>query len=146
MFLIYNKRKHYNHHGLRNKVIYYMFLVSMCASFTACHESIEKRAQREAREYTERNCPTPIINSSRTDSVTFDIDTKTYTYYCSFFDRLDNAEAINKNYKQLNDGFRDLSINNTSLKVFVEAGFTFKYIVRSGSNPETILFQGSYKK
>lgn len=45
----------------------------------SCHENLEKRAQREAREYTEKYCPTPVQNYTRTDSVTFDIKTKHIT-------------------------------------------------------------------
>ena len=52
--------------------------------FVSCHESLEERAEREAREYTERNCPTPVVNFSRTDSVRFDREARNYIYYCSF--------------------------------------------------------------
>ena len=44
----------------------------------SCHENLEKRAQREAREYTEKYCPTPVQNYTRTDSVAFDVKTKIY--------------------------------------------------------------------
>ena len=58
------------------KTILSVLTVMMLAS---CHESIEERAQREAREFTERYCPTPVVNYTRTDSVAFDMKSKTYT-------------------------------------------------------------------
>ena len=47
----------------------------------SCTESLEDRAVREAREYTEKVRPTPYINDSRTDSAVFDKTSRTYTYY-----------------------------------------------------------------
>ena len=51
------------------KLIYTAVLVSLLAS---CTESLEDKAAREAKEYTEKYCPTPYVNDSRTDSATFD--------------------------------------------------------------------------
>lgn len=65
-------------------------IVACAALLCSCHENMEKRAQREAREYTEKYCPTPVQNYTRTDSVVFDIDTKTYHYYCSITGDLDD--------------------------------------------------------
>lgn len=145
MYLIYNKRKQNNAYSLHSTTFVYLLVLIFCISLSGCHESLEKRAARVASDYTERNCPTPIINCSRTDSVTFDEATKTFTYYCSFFDVLDNEENIAKNYKELDEGLRDIALGNTSLKTYVDAGFTFRYIVHSASNPEKVLFKNSYK-
>lgn len=114
--------------------LFTMFLVS-------CHESLEDRAVREARDYTERCCPTPVINYSRTDSVTFDKATRNYTYYCSFVDAFDNAAIINQNRQAIHDGLVEAISTNTSMKTYIDAGFTFTYIVRSASHPETILYK-----
>lgn len=146
MHLIYNKRKQNKQRTFNFIVIIAISLFSMAIGLTSCGESLEKRAVREAREYTERNCPTPIYNSTRTDSVAFDINTKTYTYYCTFFDVLDNEEFVSQNRNKMRDGMRDMVLNNTGLKNYIDAGFAFKYIIRSNSNPDKILFEDTFKK
>jgi len=72
----------------------------------SCHESLEKRAQREAREYTEKYCPTPEQNYTRTDSVVFDINTKTYHYYCSVTGILDDKKIFDNNRQKLTEAFQ----------------------------------------
>ena len=58
-----------------------LFGIMTLALMASCTESMENRAVREAREYTEKVCPTPYINDSRTDSAVFDKDSRTYIYY-----------------------------------------------------------------
>ena len=48
------------------KIIFPIMLITMLAS---CSESIEDRAVREAKEYTEKVCPTPFVNDGRTDKI-----------------------------------------------------------------------------
>ncbi len=55
--------------------LYRIFLASLVVS---CTESLEDKAAREAKEYTEKYCPTPYVNDSRTDSAAFDKTTKMY--------------------------------------------------------------------
>ncbi len=47
------------------KIIFPIMLITLLAS---CSESIEDRAAREAKEYTEKVCPTPFANDGHTDS------------------------------------------------------------------------------
>ena len=93
----------------------------------ACHESLEDRAAREAKEYTEKYCPTPVNNFTRTDSVVFDKATRTYHYYCT-----------------INDGLLQSITKSTNIKAYKEAGFNFAYTCRSQKNPRLILFEGMY--
>lgn len=106
----------------------------------SCHESLQERAAREAKEYTERCCPTPVINYTRTDSVKFDIESSTYTYFCSFVDMFDDEKVISENRKFLHDGLKDNITSNVALKPYVDAGFRFAYVVHSDKNPKQILF------
>ncbi len=57
---------------MMKKAIYSIFLASLVVS---CTESLEDKAVREAKEYTEKYCPTPYVNDSRTDSAVFDKNT-----------------------------------------------------------------------
>lgn len=112
---------------------------------SACHDNLKDRAAREAKEYTQRNCPTPVINNTRTDSVIFDKTNTNYIYYCSFVGELDNGTLIKRNWKQIHDGLYAKIKNNSSMKVYVYAGFTFTYIVRSDKDPSKVLYLDTIK-
>lgn len=120
-------------------------LLSLMLLMSACHESLEKRAVREAREYTERYCPTPVINNSRTDSVKFEIDKRNYVYYCSFVGKFDDADLIRRFRNDISGGIYSEIKRNTGMKRYIEAGYTFTYIVRSDKNPEVVLFQDTIR-
>lgn len=115
-------------------------VIIMAALMAACHESLEDRAAREAREYTEKYCPTPVVNGSRTDSVAFDRTTLTYTYYCSFLDQMDSPELISSIQPELQASLRNTLRQDVALKKIKEAGFNFAYVVRSASHPDTVLY------
>ena len=106
-----------------------------------CKESLEERAERDARVFTERNCPTPVVNNSRTDSVAFDKVTKTYTYYCSLVGEYDNEEFIDTFKNDLDKQLVESISDDTSITKLKEAGFNFKFIIRSDSNPEKTLYE-----
>ncbi len=124
------------------KIYYIIILITM---LSACHEGLEKRAEREAREYTEKFCPTPIINYTRTDSVKFDTEKKNYIYYCSFHDAFDNENIVRKSKDKISEGLYESISTNTGMKVYIDAGFSFTYIVRSGSNPTKVLYTQTIK-
>lgn len=110
----------------------------------ACHESIEERAEREAREYTRKYCPTPVSNYVRTDSAVFDKSTKTYYYYCSVVDEMDNADIMKRKYNVLKSGLLKSIKENTDFHVYKKAGFSFAYVLHSGKNPSAVLFKAVY--
>ena len=87
----------------------------------SCHESIEKRAQREAREYTERNCPTPVLNYMRTDSVVFEM-----------------------NRKLIVDNFMKQIDESTSLRAYKQEGFNFALTLHSGKDSKVKFFDKVY--
>ena len=91
-----------------------LLMITGMLMFAACQESLEDRAVREAKEYTEKFCPTPVVNYTRTDSMSFDKPTKTYYYYCSLTE---------------------------NMKVYKEANFSFAYLLRSDKNPRKVYFQ-----
>jgi len=116
------------------------FLLLGAAMLTACHESMEKRAEREAKD------PTPAVNYTRTDSVVFYPETKTYHYYCSFVDKMDDVAIIDKNRQYIDDMLLKSIIESTSLKPYKEAGFTFAYTCHSDKEPQKVLFETKYTK
>ncbi len=111
---------------------------------TSCHESLEQRAEREAREYTEKYCPTPIVNFVRTDSIAFDKTTLTYKYYCTFSNKMDNIQLVKQNENQLRTALLTALRENTNIKVYKEAGYKFSYTMYSQKHPSEMLFTTTF--
>ena len=124
------------------KLIYTAVLVSLLAS---CTESMEYKAAREAKEYTEKYCPTPYVNDSRTDSATFDKSTKTYVYYISLRNKADNKQVIEANKNKLHKIQKEALDNNPGLKKYKEEHFTFRFVYHSAKNPKEILLDDVFK-
>lgn len=120
------------------KLLFFAFFSFLLLS---CHESLEERAAREAKEYTERCCPTPVINNTRTDSVSFVIEDKTYIYYCAFVDQVDDQKVVDQYHDELHQGLYDNIAGNAGMQKFIDAGFRFVYIVHSDKNPQQVLFR-----
>lgn len=112
-------------------------------SFSSCHESLADRAAREAKEYTQKFCPTPVVNDERTDSMAFDKTTHTMNYYRSLSGKADNPEIIKANRKKLTQVLRNALINDPSSKAYKDAGFRFHFLYRSASQGKT-LFEVTY--
>ena len=124
------------------KLIYTAVLVSLLAS---CTESLEDKAAREAKEYTEKYCPTPYVDDSRTDSATFDKSTKTYVYYISLRNKADNKQVIEANKNKLHKIQKEALDNNPGLKKYKEEHFTFRFVYHSAKNPKEVLLDDLFK-
>jgi len=105
-----------------------------------CNENIDDKAAREAKEFTEKYCPGPIINQTRIDSTGYDRSTRTYTYYYTFTGVLDDKAYVAENRAELDNGLRSLIINEPSLQPFVKEGIVFQYVVHSFKNPEEVIY------
>ena len=105
---------------------------------TACQESLEERAAREAREVTESKCPMPIGDNMYLDSIVFDIPTLTQTQYFRFTGNSDNDSTV-ENIVSNNDlkGTLVKELKNTpSYKTLMNKGISFRYIYGSTAEPE----------
>ena len=127
---------------MMKKLIYTAVLVSLLAS---CTESLEDKAAREAKEYTEKYCPTPYVNDSRTDSATFDKSTKTYVYYISLRNKADNKQVIEANKNKLHKIQKEALDNNPGMKKYKEEHFTFRFVYHSAKNPKEVLLDDLFK-
>lgn len=117
-----------------------LLLAVIAASLASCHhETLEDQAEAMATDYTERYCPTPVIDMQRTDSVAFDRDTRTFNYYYTLTDRADDAEAVNTVRKKIGATLLGELKENTSMKVFKDAGFAFHYVFRSQQSKRVLL-------
>lgn len=115
-----------------------LFFLTFLAS---CQESIEERAAREAREYTEKNCPTPPQNDVITDSMVYDPVSRTVISYLRFCGAIDNAEALREHAAEIRQGQLSAIRQDMSLRVYKEAGLGFEYVCRSQSDPRQVLLR-----
>ena len=104
-------------------------------------ENLEERAAREAKEFTEKYCPTPVQENERTDSLVYQPATKTYIYYRTLCGIADNQEVINEHKAQLIKALKDATVNNTAQKPYKEANFRFRYVYHSESEPNKVLLE-----
>jgi len=116
-----------------------MILTLATLSFMACQESLEKRAEREATEYTEKNCPLLMNSFQVLDSFTFDKATHTFGYYYSLKGMMDTVAAIqpDQQHKILLDAVK----NTTNLKAYKDENYSFKYIYRSHKDPQLLIYE-----
>lgn len=110
-----------------------------------CQKSLEERAEQEARDYTRKFCPTPVYNHTRTDSLVFDRQSLTFIYYCTLTDFMDDAKLIEENRQMLTDGLRQSIQESTGLKVYKDADYSFRYVLRSEKSPDTILYESTFQ-
>ena len=109
-----------------------------------CQESLEDRCKREAWEYTEKHCPTPVGKNIVMDSMTFDKKSHTIQYAYTLSGQIDDSTTINKSNP------RELLLqevrNSTHLKLYKEAGYSFTYTYYSAKNKGTQLFKATFRK
>ena len=127
---------------MKKKLIYIGIFASLLVS---CTESLEDKAAREAKEYTEKYCPTPYVNDARTDSAAFDKTKKIYTYYISLRNKADNKKAIDANKDKLHKIQKEARDNNSGLKKYKEEHFTFRFVYHSAKNPKEVLLDDTFK-
>ena len=71
-------------------------LLGALLGFCACHfESFDERCAREAREYTEKQCPRRMDQYTLMDSLTYDDHSRTLNYYYTLEGVLDNDTVMN---------------------------------------------------
>ncbi len=122
---------------MRHKILFFAFAVLI---FSGCHRTtLEDLAAKTAEEYTERYCPTPIENGQRTDSVTFSRDTHTFGYYYSLSGKLDDPIIIENNKKQIISTILSSLKENTSMKEYKQAGYNFRYVMKSVKTGEVLI-------
>lgn len=109
-------------------------------SLLSCHESLEERASRECREFTERNCPQQLGNGVVYDSLTFDAASHTLHHYYSVTGPSDDARAFAAHADELRKAELEGIRHDVSSRRYKDAGYNFGITVRSGSHPNTVYF------
>lgn len=112
--------------------------------FSSCQESLEQRAEQEAKLYTRKNCPVRLSDILVMDSLTFEASTHTLHYFYTLSGKADSVGNMDK------DEARQALLmelkNTTTLMAYKKAGYLFAYTYRSQKHPDTILFETVYSK
>lgn len=116
----------------------------MLLTLSACHSSLEDRATQECKEYTEKKCPTPVVNDTRMDSMVFESSTRTIHYYHTLLGKADNEQAIIAKRAELRKALGDALKADPGTKGYKDAGFNFRYTYRSGKVPSKVLLDETY--
>ncbi|TGX82245.1 hypothetical protein E5358_08050 [Palleniella muris] len=119
-------------------------VIMACAFLSSCQESIEERAEREAREYTLKYCPTPPQNDVITDSIVYHSATKTYSTYMTFTDKLDDKEMLAGHNDEIVESMLQMVRSNAGMQAYKDAGFSFEYVCRSQKTPGTMLLHVTF--
>ncbi len=118
---------------VKSNLYFSLFALSLF-TLVACTESFEERCRREAREYTERQCPRLIDQYIVMDSMTYEDEPQGFTYHQTVQGELDNdslltPEAISTFQEELLARIR----KDINLRRYKERGFTFTYRYTSAS-------------
>lgn len=116
----------------------------VAAMLTACQESLEDKCAREAKAYTEKNCPAPVGENTTIDSLTFERGTHTIHYYYTLSGNADNPDVVSRvNVKKV---LLDEVKNATSMKAYKDAGYNITYTYQSAKNKNVKLFEATFTK
>lgn len=115
------------------------FVILISAFLCSCQESLTERCTREAKEYTDKNCPQKIGKELILDSVTFTAATNAMGYHYTATGSLDDMEMMNANSKKFRELMNHEIRNSTNLKQYKDAGFSFEYVYTSEKNKNTLL-------
>ena len=119
-----------------------LLLPCILATFVVigCTESFVERRAREAREFSERECPRMVDKFIRMDSMTFEEKPLGLTYYYTVLGELDNdtlltPDVIEDFRAHLLENIR----NDINMRRDKEEGFTFTYHYTSASTGKTFI-------
>ena len=114
----------------------FWILSAFCILLVGCRESLGDRCAREAKEYTEKNCPTKMDKNITLDSMTFERDTHTLHYYYTLTGFADQDSVMEK-VDAVGVLKEDLK-NSTVLRVYKENKYRFAYTYYSEKDPKKI--------
>ena len=113
------------------KILFFLLCTIMLSS---CQEKMEERAERDARETTEKRCPMRLneVGSIIMERIVFDKTTHTwrqeYLFDLDADAQIEEGTAREALIKELK--------NTPSYKAYMDNGFNFQYIYFRMSNPK----------
>lgn len=124
---------------------YNIFWILIPLTMVSCYESLEDRAKKECETYTAKNCPTPVVNNTRMDSMVYEENTRTIHYYHGLVNEADNEAEIKAKHSELKNMLFDTIEKDPNLKTYREAGFKFRYTYHSTKDPKKVLLDITYE-
>ncbi len=115
--------------------------VSMLSLFS-CQESFDKSLQREAQEFTEKQCPQEVEEGTMLDSLVYSPPSHTLTHYYSVNSA--NERVLKDKAPLLHHILVQRTANDIVYKSVKDKGVTFKYIYYSQSK-KTIVYETQVK-
>lgn len=106
----------------------------------SCTESFQDRCRREAREFTEKQCPRLVDKFIILDSMTYVDVPQGFIYHYRVTGELDNpelytSEAVDPIIENMRQSLRQ----NLSLRAYKERGLSFTYRYLSDSTGDTFV-------
>jgi hypothetical protein len=117
----------------------YLLLVAMTITLCACQQTLEEQAAKEAKLYTQKNCPAQLDETLIVDSLTFEAATHTLHYYYTLIGKADSVGAVNP--QEARKALVNALKNTTTMMAYKEAGYRFAYTYKSQKDPRTVLFE-----
>ncbi|MBR1409907.1 MAG: hypothetical protein IJ580_02245 [Prevotella sp.] len=117
----------------------YLILSALCMVLAACQESLEDRCERDAKEYTRKQCPAVMDSNTILDSLTFERETHTIHYHYRLTGNADEEQALKK-IDAVNILKQSLK-NSTSVKTYKDNKYRFAYTYRSEKDPKKVLLE-----
>jgi hypothetical protein len=103
----------------------------------ACTESFEDRCRREAREFTEKQCPRLVEEHIILDSMTYVEAPQGFIYHYRVTGELDNPELLTADaLEPIIENMRQNLRQNLSLRAYKERGLSFTYRYLSDTTGE----------
>ena len=134
----------YAHAKKDMKKTFLLLTTMMMVVLTSCQETLEERCEREAKTFTEKNCPLRVAPGIAMDSMTFDKATHTIAYIYTLSGVVDDTAVINQS--QPRERLLQEVKNSTNMKLYKEAGFSFRYTYFSTKEKGTKLFEATFRK
>lgn len=119
--------------------IHYLFpIIAIGILFlSACTESFEDRCRREAREFTQKQCPRLVEEHIIMDSMTYVESPQGFIYHYRVTGALDNPELLTADaLEPIVENMRQHLRQDLSLRAYKERGLTFTYRYLSTSTGE----------
>ena len=126
---------------IMKRLFYFALMLALCS---CCHRSLEDRAAQECKEYTEKKCPTPVVDNVRMDSMVFEPSTQTIHYYHTLVGSADDKQIIDKQKDKLRQVLKEALRSDAGTKAYKDAGFNFHYTYHSEKKPSEVLFDVNY--
>lgn len=117
----------------------YWIIAILGLVLASCQESLEDRCERDAKEFTRKQCPAPMDETTIIDSLTFDRVTHTLHYYYRLTGIADEENALNK--EEAINTLKQALKNSTSVKTYKDNKYKFAYTYRSEKNPKKVVLE-----